>query len=287
LAITFPNIDPVLVNLGIIQIRYYALAYILGLLLGWWYLIKLNENQNLWQKIPNILDRKKIEDLFSYIAFGVIFGGRLGYVIFYKPSHYLENPINIFKVWEGGMAFHGGVLGVIIAIFLFARKYKINAISVADCVVTTVPIGLFFGRIANFINAELYGRVTDVAWAVRFPLHSFNRDMYGDILYTDPRHPSQLYEAFFEGIVLFIILRIATHFMNSLNYTGLTTGLFLVFYALARSFCELYREPDNFLGFIIPIGDGGLTQGIILSIPMLLLGLYFIIKSKKNTQSLT
>ena len=197
MAITFPALDPVLFEIGPIAIRWYALSYIAGLFLGLKYVEHLITK---YTPINENLTLKSIEDLFAYVAFGVILGGRFGYVFFYKFDYYISNPSEILQVWQGGMSFHGGLLGVIIAIIIFAMRRKISPLMVGDYVAPTVPIGLFFGRIANFINAELYGRVTDVPWAVRFP------DPYYFGQYLEPRHPSQLYEAFTEGFILFFIM---------------------------------------------------------------------------------
>ncbi|MEM6602703.1 MAG: prolipoprotein diacylglyceryl transferase [Pseudomonadota bacterium] len=261
----FPNIDPVIVEIGPVAIRWYALAYIAGLFLGLKYTNYLiqrfsPENEN--------FTRQSLEDLFLYVAIGVILGGRLGYVLFYKLASYSDAPLDIFKIWEGGMSFHGGLLGVILAVYIFAMRRKIPVLTVGDYVAPAVPIGLFFGRIANFINAELYGRVTDVAWAVRFP------DLYFPGQYLDPRHPSQLYEALTEGLLLFIILHILIHKRSRLERKGCITGLFLLLYGAARIFCEFFREPDHFLGFVFKIGEVGLTQGMILSVPMMLAGFF-------------
>lgn len=269
MAINFPQIDPVAFEVGPIVIRWYALAYIAGLFGGLQY-VSYFLKKHPPKDMPN-LNLKTLEDLFSYVALGVILGGRLGYVLFYKPSYYFAHPLEILKVWEGGMSFHGGLLGVIIAVLIFAYRHKLKPLAVGDYVCAAVPIGLFFGRIANFINAELYGRITDVAWAVRFPT-------YNGI--TQPRHPSQLYEAVTEGLLLFIILHYALYYTNSLKKQGKATGIFLTGYGIARIFSEFFREPDAFLGFIITAGGAGITQGMILSIPMLIIGIYLIKTAK-------
>lgn len=267
MAFTFPDIDPVALSLGPVQIRWYALAYIVGLFAGLKYAEILLRNA--LKKGANLLVKPEhIEDLFLYVALGVILGGRAGYVLFYKPAFYLENPGEIVKLWQGGMAFHGGALGVLIAVALYGHLKKIPILQIADVITPAVPIGLFFGRIANFLNAELYGRVTDVAWAVRFPAP------YLPGGYTEPRHPSQLYEAFFEGAVLFAILRYMTLKSGAFDRSGKIAGVFFIGYAIARIICEFFREPDAFLGFPVQIGQGGLTQGMLLSLPMLILGAY-------------
>jgi phosphatidylglycerol---prolipoprotein diacylglyceryl transferase len=247
------------------------LAYIAGLFGGLKYV------ETLLLKRPALampsFDTKSLDSLFNFVAFGVIFGGRLGYVLFYKPSYYFGNPENILKLWQGGMSFHGGLLGVIIAIIIFAYRRTFNPLVIGDYVCAGVPIGLFFGRIANFINAELYGRVTDVAWAVRFPTIGG---------YTEPRHPSQIYEALTEGLLLFVILHLTLYYTKVLTKRGFATGLFLAGYATARIFSEFFRQPDAFLGFVLTAGGAGITQGMMLSIPMLLIGLWLIITAHKT-----
>lgn len=272
MAITFPNIDPVIFQIGFFSVRWYALAYIVGLFGGLKYV------EHLIAKRPVIQNFTKndVESLFTYVALGVILGGRFGYVLFYKFSYYLDNPSHILRVWEGGMSFHGGLLGVMIAIILFARKRNLSILTVGDYVAPAVPIGLFFGRIANFINAELYGRETSVPWGVRFP------DPYYIGQYLAPRHASQIYEALAEGLLLFIILHFTVYKTKCLEYHGKITGIFLSGYALARIICEFFREPDSFLGFVFQIEGIGLTQGMILSVPMLLLGIFLIINARKN-----
>ena len=248
----YPEIDPVIVEIGPLAIRWYALAYAAGLLLGWRYVLMLNRRR------AHLLDDRKVDDLLIWMTFGVILGGRLGYVAFYNPEFYLTQPLAALYVWQGGMSFHGGVIGVILAIFLFARRRDVGFLKLADLVIPAVPIGLFFGRLANFINAELYGRPTDVAWAMAFP--------------TDPdrmpRHPSQLYEAALEGLLLFVVLAWMAWRGDALKRPGLASGVFLAGYALARGVVELFREPDVQLGLFA----GGVSMGQLLSLPMLLAG---------------
>ena len=265
MSLPFPDIDPVALSLGPLEIRWYALAYLAGFLLGWKYalhLAKLTPNHR-----PNNDD---IDNFVSFAVLGVILGGRLGYVLFYQPALYAENPLNAFKVWEGGMAFHGGALGVIIALIAFAKYYKILLLRLTDIICAVVPIGLFFGRISNFINGELFGRVTDVPWAFIFPRG-------GEF----PRHPSQLYEAFFEGALLLFILWFLYTKLDMKNKPGIVTGAFLAGYGLFRFGIEFFREPDFHLGFIV----ADITMGQILSVPMIALGLsvigYAVIKNKK------
>ena len=258
-ALPFPNFDPVLISIGPLAIRWYALAYIVGILLGWLYARILIRKEALWGgRAP--LTVGDFDDFIVWITLGIILGGRLGYVLFYNPAHFAANPLEIVQVWGGGMSFHGGFAGCVIAVLLFARSAKIPVLSLGDLTCAVAPIGLFLGRIANFINGELWGRPTDVPWAFVFP-------GAGPL----PRHPSQLYEAALEGLVLFIVLAIAVR-MGALKRPGLTIGLFAIVYALGRSFCEFFREPDPQLGFLW----GGLTMGMLLSIPLFLAGIAFV-----------
>jgi phosphatidylglycerol:prolipoprotein diacylglycerol transferase len=258
-ALPFPDIDPVLISIGPLAIRWYALAYIVGILLGWLYARRLIRNDALWRgRAP--LTVANFDDFIIWVTFGIILGGRLGYVLFYNPAYFAANPLEILQVWGGGMSFHGGFAGCVIAVLLFARSAKIPVLSLGDLTCAVAPIGLLLGRIANFINGELWGRPTDVPWAFVFP-------GAGPL----PRHPSQLYEAALEGLVLFIVLAIAVR-MGALKRPGLTIGLFAIVYALGRSFCEFFREPDPQLGFLW----GGLTMGMLLSIPLFLAGIAFV-----------
>jgi phosphatidylglycerol:prolipoprotein diacylglycerol transferase len=258
-ALPFPNFDPVLISIGPLAIRWYALAYIVGILLGWLYARILIRNEALWGgRAP--LTVGNFDDFIVWITLGIILGGRLGYVLFYNPAYFAANPLEIVQIWGGGMSFHGGFAGCVIAVLLFARSAKVPVLSLGDLTCAVAPIGLFLGRIANFINGELWGRTTDVPWAFVFP-------SAGPL----PRHPSQLYEAALEGLVLFIVLAVAVR-MGSLKRPGLTIGLFAIVYALGRSFCEFFREPDPQLGFLW----GGLTMGMLLSIPLFLAGLAFV-----------
>ena len=259
LALAFPNIDPVIVSFGPVAIRWYALAYVLGLVLGWRYIRLLSKGA------ISGLESRTADDFLVWCTLGVIVGGRLGYVIFYQPGYFIENPGQIPVIWQGGMSFHGGMLGVIVALFLFARQRKLNPLSVADAAACAVPIGLFFGRVANFINGELYGRASDVSWAMVFPTGG-----------PEARHPSQLYEAFLEGLVTFTILTVLVFVFRFGRRPGLLTGIFLICYSLSRIVVELFREPDAFLGFIF----SGITMGQILSLPMLLIGVYLALRTR-------
>src|ERR1700761_9595323 len=244
LLIPYPAIDPVLVQIGPFAIRWYALAYIAGLVLGWRIMRKVCEQP------PKVLDANRIDDFLLWAALGVILGGRLGYVLFYKPSFFLANPLSILTLWEGGMSFHGGLLGVVVAILAFARRQGVNPFMLSDLVAIVAPIGLFFGRIANFINGELWGRVTDVPWAMVFP-------RAGDL----PRHPSQLYEAATEGVLLFLILQVCLYVFKAHRRPGLISAIFFLGYGTFRFICEFFREPDApFLG---PV-----SMGMALSIPV-------------------
>ena len=258
-ALPFPDIDPVLISIGPLAIRWYALAYIFGILLGWVYARMLIRDHALWGG-PAPLTVTDFDDYIVWVTLGIILGGRIGYVLFYNPMHFAAHPLEIFQVWSGGMSFHGGFAGCVLAVLLFARSRKIPVLSLGDLTCAAGPIGLFFGRIANFINGELWGRPTDVPWAFVFP-------GAGPL----PRHPSQLYEAALEGLVLFIVLAIAVR-MGALKRPGLVVGLFAIVYALGRSFCEFFREPDPQLGFLW----GGLTMGMLLSIPLFLAGVGFV-----------
>lgn len=256
-ALPFPMIDPVLVEIGPLAIRWYALAYIVGLLLGWRYM------RAFVAKPPKAMSAQDVDDFFVWATLGVILGGRIGYVLFYNFNVYSHDPLAIFRVWEGGMAFHGGLAGVIIALWLFARSRGLNFIAIGDAIAGAAPIGLFLGRLANFVNAELYGRVTDVPWAFVFPR--------GGPL---PRHPSQLYEAALEGVVLFIVLWLMSRSDAIRARTGTLSGVFLIGYALSRVIVETVREPDVQVGYLM----GGMTMGQLLSLPLLLLGVYLVVR---------
>ena len=257
LALAFPAIDPVAVEIGPLSIRWYALAYVVGLLLGWQYV------RYLAGRCIDGLTRKHADDLLVWGTLGVVAGGRLGYVLFYQPDYYLAHPAQILLIWQGGMSFHGGALGVIVVAILYSRAKRIGLLPIADAICAQVPIGLFLGRVANFINGELYGRPSEVPWAMVFPGGG-----------PTPRHPSQLYEAVLEGLVLFALLAAAAHVRRLAQRPGTIAGLFYAGYGVARIICELFREPDAFLGFILP----GITLGQILSLPMIVLGLFLILR---------
>jgi phosphatidylglycerol:prolipoprotein diacylglycerol transferase len=273
LAIPFPDIDPVAVSLGPLSVKWYGLAYVAGLLLGWLYIRRLLGQEELWPRAAAPFQQRDTDDLLIYVAAGVLLGGRLGHVLFYQPLLYLQHPLEILAVWKGGMSFHGGLIGSIVGIVLFARRVNANPWSALDACAAAVPIGLFFGRIANFINGELWGRPSDVPWAMVFPAREA-----GGL----ERHPSQLYEAFLEGLVLFAVLWWLIHRMAALRRPGMVAGTFLIGYGLARSFCELFREPEagHFLNF------GPLTAGIVYSIPMIVAGAWILREAARRTPAM-
>jgi phosphatidylglycerol---prolipoprotein diacylglyceryl transferase len=264
-VIPYPHFNPILVHIGPFAIRWYALAYIFGILLGWLYARAIVRSERMWNgKAPlSVLD---FDDFVLWVTLGIILGGRIGYVLFYNLPYFAANPLQIVQVWHGGMSFHGGFIGCVLAVFLFARHRGIPVLSLGDITCGVGPIGLFLGRIANFINGELWGRPTDVPWAMVFP--------EGGPL---PRHPSQLYEAALEGIVLFFVLSFLMR-KGALKRPGLIIGCFAVGYAIARTTCEFFREPDIQLGFLW----GGLTMGMLLSIPLFLAGVGFIVYALKH-----
>ncbi|WP_420414164.1 prolipoprotein diacylglyceryl transferase [Roseibium sp.] len=268
LALPFPAIDPVIVEIGPFALRWYALAYIAGIVLAWRYMRALVLNDGLWagNKRPTPVD---LDDFVLWGTFGIILGGRLGYVLFYNPAYYLANPGEILAIWSGGMSFHGGFAGTVIAMILFAWKRGFPLWTMFDLAGCAAPIGLFFGRMANFINSELWGRPTDVPWAFVFPNAG-----------PEPRHPSQLYEAALEGIVLFLVLRVLSHRFHLLKKPGFLAGAFACGYGLARSFVEFYRVPDAHIGYF----GGFLTMGMLLSAPMVLAGIAAMIWAAKRPQ---
>jgi phosphatidylglycerol:prolipoprotein diacylglycerol transferase len=257
--IPFPAIDPVAISLGPVAIRWYALAYIVGLLIGWRYCLFLAGRP------LHLVGRQDVDDFLVWATLGVVLGGRIGYVLFYKPGYYVFHPLEALYVWHGGMSFHGGALGVTIAIVWFTRARKIPLFAFSDIITEAIPIGLFFGRIANFINGELFGRPTQVPWAMIFPNGG-----------AVPRHPSQLYEAFCEGILLFLLLFTAER-LGARQRPGIVTGLFLAGYAIARMSGELFREPDAQLGYLV----FGTTMGQLLSVPLLIAGVAIILWAQR------
>lgn len=265
-VISYPAIDPVALQLGPLSIKWYGLAYVAGLLLGWLYMKRLVADARLWPDGRPPFPPALADDLFIWVALGVVVGGRLGHILLYEPMLYLQRPLEILKIWNGGMAFHGGMLGTILAMWLFARRQDVTPLTVMDVVAASVPFGLFFGRIANFINAEVVGRESDVPWAMAFP-------GWGPL----PRHPSQLYEAALEGVALFLILRWLTHKQRALATPGVVGGAFLAGYGAFRIFCELFKvdEYGDILG-------GTLTRGMLYSIPMLAFGGWLILRGRSR-----
>jgi phosphatidylglycerol---prolipoprotein diacylglyceryl transferase len=259
-VIPFPAFDPVLISFGPIAVRWYALAYIVGILLGWLYARAIVRREQLWLK-PAPMTVADYDDFVLWVTLGIIAGGRLGYVLFYNPSYFVAHPVEIFQVWKGGMSFHGGFLGCVLAVVLFARQRGLSILSLGDITCAAGTIGIFLGRIANFINGELWGRPSDVPWAMVFPS--------GGAL---PRHPSQLYEAVLEGLVLFVVLNAMIR-RGALKRPGLILGAFSFGYGVARTICEHFREPDPQLGFLW----GGMTMGMLLSLPLILAGIILMV----------
>jgi phosphatidylglycerol:prolipoprotein diacylglycerol transferase len=262
--LTFPAFDPVLISFGPFVVRWYALAYIVGILGGWFYARAIVRSEKLWGG-PAPLTVADYDDFVLWVTLGIILGGRLGYVLFYNPAYFAAHPLETVQLWKGGMSFHGGFLGCVIAVISFARRRGIPILSLGDITCAVAPIGLFLGRIANFINGELWGRPSDVPWAMAFP-------GAGPV----PRHPSQLYEATLEGIVLFLVLALLMR-AGALKRPGTITGAFALGYGIARAFCELFREPDAQLGFLW----GGLTMGMLLSLPLMLVGIALIVAANR------
>lgn len=261
-AILFPAFDPVAIQLGPFAIRWYALAYITGILLGWWMV------RRLVQLAPQAATREQVDDFVTWATLGIVLGGRIGYVLFYRPGHYIEHPLEALYLWQGGMSFHGGAAGVILALYFFTRSQRLDFLGFSDRVTSVVPIGLFFGRIANFINGELWGRVTDVPWGMIFPTGG-----------PEPRHPSQLYQASMEGVILFILLQILVHRPALRARSGFVSGAFLAGYGVARIIGELFRQPDAQLGFLF----AGITMGQLLSLPMVFIGAWLMWRSRPAT----
>ena len=262
------NLNPVFINFGFFEIRWYSLAYIFGIIIGWWLGKKIIKFKLENKKVNFIIKDDSFDDLISYIVISTILGGRIGYVLFYNLSYYLNNPFDIFKIWQGGMSFHGALMGIIIGTYIFSNLNKVKTLFFLDVIACVAPIGLFFGRIANFINAELYGKPTSLIWSVIFPSVD-----------NISRHPSQLYEAILEGLVLFVILIYLSFFKKNLR-TGIISSLFLIFYGMFRIFAEYFREPDKQLGYILD----KFSLGTILSAIMILIGTFIFLKIKKNEE---
>ncbi|WP_200847821.1 prolipoprotein diacylglyceryl transferase [Rhizobium sp. 18055] len=265
----FPNIDPIAFAIGPVAIHWYGLAYVAGIMLGWYYARVLAGNDSLWPGNVSPITRTQLDDFVVWVALGVVLGGRIGYILFYDMPAIIESPIRAIQIWNGGMSFHGGLTGTTIAMIIFARRNQIPLWNLFDIVAAVVPIGLFFGRIANFINGELWGRLADVPWAVVFPSGG-----------PFARHPSQLYEAGLEGIVLVVVLAALIYGMRALKTPGFVAGVFVCGYALSRIFVEFFREPDAQLGYLL--GTNWLTMGMVLSSPMILLGLWAMIRARSQ-----
>jgi len=262
------NIDPVFIDLGIIEIRWYSIAYIFGIILGWVYAVKIIRKTKKWDNFSPV-SLTDFDDLIIYLVLGIILGGRLGYIFFYNLEYYIKNPFDIFFIWQGGMSFHGGLLGVIFAIFIFSKIKNISFFKLTDIVACVAPIGIFLGRVANFINGELFGKISQLPWAVVFP-------EAGNI----SRHPSQIYEAILEGIILFIFINFLAVKKRMLIKKGYISSVFLILYSMLRIIGENYREPDIHIGYIFNI----ISMGSLLSLITFIFGLIIIYFLKKNEQ---
>lgn len=265
-ALPFPDIDPVLISIGPLAIHWYGLGYVVGILFAWWYSRKLASTPRLWANDTPAMTPEHLDDFVVWAAVGVVAGGRIGYILFYDFARYIANPLDMLAIWEGGMSFHGGLLGVILAMILFARRRSVPTWSLFDVVAAGVPVGLGLVRVTNFINSELWGRPTDVPWAFVFPNGG-----------PEPRHPSQLYEAGLEGIVLFLVLVWLVWGPKKLKTPGFVGGAFICGYGLSRITVEFFRVPDPQLGYLL---DGWLTMGMILSLPMVLAGIWAMATAK-------
>jgi len=262
----FPDIDPVAFAIGPLAVHWYGLAYVAGIMIGWLYARKLIDRPTLWKGDAAPMTKTHLDDFLVWIAVGIVVGGRTGYVLFYDLPVMMENPIRIIQIWNGGMSFHGGLMGAIVAMILFARKNVIPVWSMFDIIAAVVPIGLLFGRIANFINGELWGRLSSAPWAIVFPTGG-----------PFARHPSQLYEAALEGIVLLLLLASLIFGIKAFKKPGLIAGIFVMGYGLSRIFVEFFREPDAQLGYLL--GTNWLTMGMVLSCPMVLIGLWAALRA--------
>jgi len=290
-AIPFPNLSPEIFTIPIgdfeFALRWYALAYIVGILIGWRIVISVAARPALWGRDAPLMTRDQIDDLLTWVILGVIIGGRLGFVLFYQPSYYLQNPIEIPMIWQGGMAFHGGFLGVVAVIWWFCRKNAIPLWNLADALAIAVPPALLLGRIANFINAELWGRPTDLPWGVIFPGSAAQN--CPNIVGLCARHPSQLYEALLEGALLGSVLLYLAYRRGALKKPGFLTGLFFAGYGAARFLVEFFRQadaqyitPDNPMGYVIQLGETGLSMGQLLSLPMIAVGIGFMLWARRR-----
>lgn len=262
------NFSPIFIDLGFFQLRWYSIAYIMGIALGWWFANKIIGNNKIYKR--SNITTKVFDDLIIYLIIGIIIGGRIGYIIFYNFEYYSKNFIDSFKIWEGGMSFHGGLIGIIFGTIIFSKIKKINFFKLTDVIACVSPIGIFFGRLANFINGELYGKASTVPWAVIFPrIDNF------------PRHPSQIYEAILEGLILLLIVNFFSFRKNMIHREGYVSGIFLIFYSMFRLFSEIFREPDNHIGYFFDY----YSMGTILSFFTLISGLLIILYVKKNEEN--
>lgn len=268
----FPNIDPVAFSIGPLSVHWYGLAYVAGIMIGWFYARKLIDRPTLWKGDTAPMTKTHLDDFLVWIAVGIVVGGRTGYILFYDLAPMLEDPVRIIQIWNGGMSFHGGLMGAIVAMILFARKNAIPVWSMFDIIAAVVPIGLFFGRIANFINGELWGRLSSAPWAIVFPTGG-----------PFARHPSQLYEAGLEGIVLLLVLAALIFGIKAFKTPGLIAGIFVMGYGLSRIFVEFFREPDAQLGYLL--ATSWLTMGMVLSLPMVLIGLWAALRALVATRT--
>ncbi len=265
----FPDIDPIAISLGPIAVHWYGLAYVAGILCGWLYARRLARNDALWPQDRSPVTVAHLDDFLVWVAVGVVLGGRIGYILFYDLAAVMQNPIRIIEIWNGGMSFHGGFIGATLAMVMFARRNGIPVLSMFDIVAAVVPFGLFFGRLANFVNSELWGRLSDAPWAVVFPTGG-----------PFSRHPSQLYEAALEGVVLLLVLAALVYGARALKRPGIVSGAFVCGYGLSRIFVEFFREPDAHLGYL---AFDWLTMGMLLSLPMVALGLGLMLCARTST----
>lgn len=286
----FPNISPEIFSISLFgmtfALRWYALAYIVGIILGWRIVVRAVSRPDLWAAGKPVMHKEQVEDLLFWVILGVIVGGRLGYVFFYQPAYYLSNPLQILRLWEGGMSFHGGAIGVILAGFFYTKRRGISTISTGDAIALGLAPGLFLGRLANFINAELWGRQTDLPWGVAFP--TVAAQTCPEVVGICARHPSQIYEALLEGLILGSLLIFMAWRRGALKSPGLIGGTFLTGYGIARFIIEFVRQPDaqfvtdgNLLGLAWNVGGYGLTMGQFLSLPMIAIGLFFIFRARR------
>jgi len=264
------NFNPILVDFGLFQVKWYSLAYIFGIILGWMYATKIIQYNQKNKHYTNLITKQQFEDLIIYLLFGIIIGGRLGYILFYNLEYFSKNFFDIFKLWEGGMSFHGGMLGVIVATIIFSQKVKNNFFQFTDIISCVAPIGIFLGRIANFINGELYGKISTLPWAIIYPYE----ENFG-------RHPSQIYEAILEGLVLFILINFFAFKKKLLFKTGYVSAFFLILYSILRIIGLIFREPDKHIGYFFNY----FSLGVILSFVTIVVGVFIIIFLKKNEQN--